>query len=96
MSLSDIITADIRLAILRGLSEDLDYSLNEAILQRMLSALGHGISADRLRSELAWLEEQRLVTTEIESGILVARLTTRGEDVAQGRARVPGVARPGP
>ncbi len=96
MSFSAVVTEDIRLSILRGLEQDPDYAHNAAVLRSLLAAIGHAVSRDRLHTELAWLEEQALVTLEDVSGVLVARLTTRGEDVALGRTRVPGVKRPGP
>lgn len=88
---------DQRYVILRVLSEDTDYTVNEAVLQRALKAVGHAISQDRLRGHLAWLEEQSLVTIEtVGTGMQLATLTTRGLDVAEKRATVPGVARPLP
>lgn len=98
MSYSEIVTADRRLMILRALAEDPEYSHNDAVLQRMLGAVGHTISADRLRTELRWLEEQGLVGIDPVGGMgmMVARLTQRGEDVARGRTTAPGVARPRP
>ncbi len=93
MSYADIVTEDQRLAILEALEGDPDYSHNEHVLGRLLQAVGHGISRDRLRTHIAWLQEQELVAVEDISGVLVVRLTSRGEDAALGRARVPGVAR---
>jgi hypothetical protein len=50
-----------------------------------------------VRSEIAWLAEQGLATSdELPGGLLVATLTERGSDVASGRASVPGVQRPNP
>jgi Fe2+ or Zn2+ uptake regulation protein len=93
MSYRDIVTQDLRLAVLQALEEDPDYSHNEQVIQRVLGALGHGVSADRMRTELRWLEEQGLVHLEDAASLLVVRLSRRGEDVALGRARVDGVAR---
>lgn len=87
---------DRRLVILRYLSEDDDYSLNDSMLDKCLAGIGHGVSRDVLRSDLAWLAEQGLVTADEVGAILVATLTARGDDVAKGRAVVPGVARPRP
>lgn len=96
MSYADIVTEDQRLAVLEALEGDPDYSHNEHVLGRLLQAVGHGVSSDRLRTHVAWLQEQGLVAVEDVSGVLVVRLTRRGEDAALGRARVPGVARPRP
>jgi repressor of nif and glnA expression len=95
MSYRDLVEADMRLVILQVLEEDPDYSHNERILQAALERVGHGISSDRLRTELRWVEEQGLVTID-DVGLFVVKLTHRGEDVALGRARVDGVARPRP
>lgn len=96
MSYEDVIAADQRLSILRALEQDPDYSHNEHVLGRVLEAVGHAVSSDRLRTHLAWLAEQDLVQVEDVAGMQVAKLTRRGEDVALGRSRVPGVARPRP
>lgn len=89
--------ADRRLAILRFLHEDPDYRLNDSLLASALEAIGHGASRDVLRTDLAWLMEQGLVTVEeVMRSLHVATLTERGADVATGRAVVPGVKRPSP
>ena len=89
-------TEHLRLAVLQILAADADYAHNELVLSSALEQLGHGVSRDNLRTELAWLAEQGLVSIEDVSGIRVARLLSRGQDVARGVARVPGVARPRP
>lgn len=96
MSFESIVNEDQRLALLQALEQDPDYSQNEHVLGRMLQAVGHGISSDKLRTHLAWLNEQGLIEVDDVAGLQVARLTRRGEDAALGRARVPGVARPRP
>lgn len=95
-SYAEIVAADQRLAILQALQEDADYSHNEHVLGRLLSAIGHHVSGDRLRSLLAWLEEQDLVGLTDLAGVTIVKLSRRGEDVALGLAREPGVARPRP
>ena len=96
MSYSEMIAEHIRLAILQVLEQDAQYAHNETVLQAALSAVGHGVSADRLRSELAWLAEQGLLAVSDVGGLQVAKLTARGGDAALGRTNVPGVARPRP
>lgn len=95
---NEFVAEDRRLAILRFLAEDSDYSLNDSVLQTALGHVGHGVSRDVLRNDLAWLSEQGLATVEQVMGgkVAVARLTDRGADVAAGRAVVPGVKRPTP
>ena len=96
MSYRTLIAEYLRLAILQVLEQDPEYAHNETVLQSALSALGHGVSADRVRSELAWLSEQGLLVVSDVYGLQVAKLTRRGADAARGRARVPGVARTRP
>ena len=96
MNFGDIVTADIRLVILRLLAEDADYSLNEFVLVDALAMYGHKMSRDKLRTELSWLYEQQLVSMQDVSGVFVAKLTARGSDVACGAATCPGVKRPRP
>lgn len=93
---ADLMASDLRLVILRLLSEDAGYSMNESLLQTAVAAYGHTVSRDRIRTELRWLEEQGLLAIAEVSTIFVARLTGRGADVASGAARVDGVKRPGP
>ncbi len=89
------IEEDQHLQILTVLEQDTDYAHNEAVLQSALDYVGHSISSDTLHTRLHWLEEQGLIQLE-DVGVLVATLTRRGADVAQGRTRVPGVARKRP
>ena len=91
-----LVQADQRLVILLVLAQDSDYSHNEYVLREALTYMGHGISQDKLRTELAWLAEQGLVATTNPAGVVVARLTARGKDVSVGAVVVPGVKRPEP
>lgn len=96
MSYEDDSIADARLRILQMLAREGDYTAHEhAIRKAIANEWGHGLSTDTVRAQLAWLDEQGLITMAGER-VLVARLTLRGEDVATGVARVPGVARPRP
>lgn len=96
MSYADLIIADQRLAVLQVLAADAAYAHNDRVLQSALGGLGHGVSADRIRTLICWLAEQELVTVEDVDDLMVAKLTTRGLDVALGRAAAPGVQRPRP
>lgn len=96
MNFSEFETQDRRLTILRGLASATQYRTNTFLLQRYLDAVAHSVSRDRVESDLAWLAEQHLVTLERPEGVTVATLTSRGQDVAEGRAVVPGVAKPKP
>ncbi|HLJ65194.1 MAG TPA: ArsR family transcriptional regulator [Stellaceae bacterium] len=98
MKFSETIAADRRLSLLELLGRASGATANHAILHSGLDELGHRCSRDQVRTELAWLQEQGLVTLRrVEHGsasILVARLTERGEDAAKGRVRIPGVRAP--
>ena len=92
---AELLDADRRLAILKSLMDG-DGSLNESILQTVLDMLGHSVSRDKIRTDLAWLKEQGLVSIETIVNVEVAHITDRGCDVAEGRATVPGVKKPRP
>lgn len=77
-------------AILRDLPRN---TANDAIMADVVNRLGVPTSRDTMRVELAWLEEQGLITTLVDEGLIVATLTERGNDCADGRAMVPGVRR---
>ncbi|ENY6783327.1 ArsR family transcriptional regulator [Providencia rettgeri] len=95
MSFAHFLREDARLVTLRLLSEMPAYTSNSSILHGALARFGHHPSRDLVKTELRWLEEQGLVTLEDIGPVLVVKLTARGEDVAMGRATVPGVKRPG-
>jgi len=96
MKYKQILQEDQRLVILRSLDDMQGYSANDSILQTVLEQYGHGISRDQVRTHINWLEEQGLIIVESAGETLVATLSTRGVDVAQGRAKVTGVKRPSP
>jgi len=86
-----------RICILRLLEAQSEYSANDSVLQMALEAFGFAESRDALHTDLQWLEEQGVVTTRIVGErVWVAKLTSRGVDVAKGRTVVPGIQRPSP
>lgn len=96
---SDVITADMRLVILRFLMEsDGDYRLNSSILHKLLDLkAGYATPRDKVVTELHWLKEQGYIELEEAGNIYIATLTQRGLDVASGRgSKVPGIAKPNP
>lgn len=85
-----------RLAILQLLAEA-GYEVNDQVLAAALEEYGYRTTRDELLGDLAWLAEQQLIADRDLSGVVVvARLTQRGLDVAEGKARAPGVKRPRP
>ena len=95
---ANVITKNRRLAILRFLAEDADYSHNTSVLQSALAQIGHGVSRDVVEADAAWLDEQELATIDRVEGlpVTVLHITGRGLDVARGFAVHPGVDRPLP
>ena len=96
MNFAEFQTEDRRLVLLRALHAAAQYSANAYLLRRFAESVGHTVSADRIEQDIAWLAEQGLVTRKAPEGVTVATLTQRGQDVADGSATVPGVARPRP
>ena len=86
---------DMRLVMLRILAETPGFRSNSSVLSMLLHQFGHTVSRDKVKTELRWLAEQGLVTLEEAGTVLVTTLTERGQDVAEGRAVVDGIARPG-
>lgn len=97
MSYAEEVTRDARLRLLQLLAEKPSYTGNEVALQAELSSkYGHALSRDRIRTELCWLDDQGLIVLQKPGGIMLATLTTTGQEVAGGIARNPGVAAPRP
>lgn len=96
MNFAEHLEQDRRLVLLRALENASQYRANATLLRRYCDVVGHAVSADRLDGDLAWLQEQGLLSTERHAELTVATLTQRGLDVATGRAVCPGVARPSP
>lgn len=95
MSLIEIENTEYRRDIINLLEQDSDYAMSELILKKALQAIGNPIAKDRLRSQLQWLKEQGLVTVKTidDTDLQTAKLTALGEDVANSRTTVPGIAR---
>jgi len=96
MNTQDIQSEHRRLEILRALNEDSDYSLNDTLLQEILEMQGYGVSLNLIATDLAWLEEQALITTRHLPGCKIATLRGRGVEAAKGIIIVPGISRPRP
>jgi len=94
MSFAEVKQEDRRLLILKALAAENDYSIHDSLLRMMLADYGHKESADTIRTDLAWLQEQGLLNTESKGILTLATATSRGCDVADGSAVVPGIRRP--
>ena len=95
MDFSRVVTKDQRLRLLQMLAQDSEGSHNQHVLRAGLEMAGHGgVTARQVRAILEWLESSGLDATEDVGSVIVARITERGEDVALGGSRYPGVANP--
>lgn len=86
------LTEDRRLVVLRVLAESSGYTANEFILQQMLEQFGHVVSIDRVRTDLAWLQEQQMLTIGDVADVQIARRAAR--TWPQAASVVPGIKRP--
>ncbi len=91
---ADILRHELRIKLLQILLEMPRYYSNSTLLCAIAQREGHETTRDQVKGELRWLSEQGLARLTEADSVLVATLTERGQDVAEGRARVAGVARP--
>ena len=96
MNYGEYAIRDLRLVLLRALARQPRYTANEAILQKEAEAFGHSRSRDAIRNELRYLSGVSAVRLVEESGYIIATLTRRGHDHAEGLAEVEGVNKPSP
>ncbi len=89
-----MLAEDRRLAILRLLKES-QGSANESVLHIALEALGHrNQPRSQIREDMRALEGFGLLVIEFYGDVMVAHVTKRGMDVAEGRVFVEGVKAP--
>ena len=86
----------LRLAILRLLAAAPGYKANSSVIHTSVNSMGFHVSRDRVQGQLDWLEEQSLTNGQKMGELVVAEITARGMDVAEGMAFVTGVDRPAP
>lgn len=94
MAIDKVMSEHQRLSMLLALGAMSNYQTNDSMLQSACAAYGHTMSNDRVLSHLAWLKEQGLVSLENNGHYTMAKLTSRGQDVAEGIATCPGVKKP--
>lgn len=85
---------DQRLVLLRILAEMPSYRANSSVLSNLMHHMGHTMTRDQVKTEMRWLAEQGLLDLDEAGSVIVATLNERGQDVAEGRARVDGIQRP--
>ena len=96
-SAAELWAQHLRILLLQLLHQLPQYRTNCRVLRDSADALGQSATLAKVRTELAWLAEQGLITTEVlQPELTVATLTERGAEVAVGRSIVPGVHRPAP
>ena len=91
------LTFDRRLVILRLLKQSGGRGNDSSLLQGV-RYIGHGgATRDEVRSDLEFLKARGLITIEyFNETVMVATITERGVDVAEGRVEVEGVKKPSP
>ena len=96
-SITALMRADARLAILQALAEDPGYSLNHRILRSFVERFtAISLSEDEVRGHIAWLEDQGALTAESVPPFTIAKLTDKGLELSRGRTSLDGVSRPSP
>ncbi|MBF9049898.1 hypothetical protein GTA62_13000 [Roseobacter sp. HKCCD9010] len=85
-----------RLTILKFLLDSPEYTSNASIMVEVCNTFGVTSTRDQVAGEVAWLKEQGMVTFEDHGDFIVVTATTRGVEIAQGKARHDGVQRPRP
>lgn len=96
MSSNSIISQDARLIVLRELVEQPGYSLNESMLQAVLSTFGINRPRDWLRDELRWLADMGAIVVREAGTVKIAQLLEKGRDHVEGRHVIEGIKRPSP
>ena len=96
MNFAEFENEQMRLTILQVLESDQDYSMNDTVIHRALDSIGYSVSHDKLKTELTWLQEQSVLSLEQHASFTIVKLSPRGQDVALGRATIPGIPRPQP
>jgi hypothetical protein len=90
------LTEERRLLILRALRAAAGFMLNHISLRTFCESMGFTVSLDKVLSDIAWLHEQELLQSSETAGVTIAKITSRGSDVARGTVRHPGVKLPEP
>lgn len=95
MKYSEHVSENRRLALLKLLVEG-GGAANEGLIYRGVQALGFvKTTPELIRQDLDWLRERGLVTHEwFDERVMVATITSRGINVAEGKVTIEGVAVP--
>ncbi|UNM95680.1 ArsR family transcriptional regulator [Ignatzschineria rhizosphaerae] len=91
--LQEVTNEDQRFLMLLSLVH-MSFEGNDSMIKDALYAYGHRISSSDIKEHLLWLEGMGLVELSKVGPYTKAKLTQKGQDVAEGRERVNGVRRP--
>jgi hypothetical protein len=95
MNPDNIYTPNQRMLILQALYKDADYRLNTEMLQRLLRTFGHSCGIVEVNALVGYLERRGYLSCErLENGMVIAKLTRAGQDVAEGNVIAEGIDRP--
>ena len=82
----------VRRAIL-DLLYDIGGEQNDDVLALLLGRLGHRVARRDIRSQLAWLADEGLISLEEVGPFQVVRILADGRDCAEGKLNIDGVSR---
>jgi hypothetical protein len=91
---SALVEEDACLVILKELAVQTDGSLSDSILVEVVKAFGHNRTRDWVRARMRRLAEVGGVRLTEVGTVLIATITTHGEDHVQSRLVLDGVKRP--
>ncbi|MBP2301295.1 VpaChn25_0724 family phage protein [Azospirillum picis] len=80
MSWTEHLTEDLRLVILRILSEAPGHRANSSIIQTAANALGHHVTRAQVEQQIGYLGDLAAVTTDKVGAVLVVTLGQPGDD----------------
>jgi hypothetical protein len=95
-TLSQIMSEDARLIILRALLEQSDGRLNSELLRSTLESFGINKTRDWVHEELRWLADMMAVKLTDAGSVRIAELLTKGRDHVERRIMIEGIKRPSP
>lgn len=95
MSYEQILNENRRLVILRFLNEIVGNSANESVLETAANKIGVTSTREDIRDELSFLQERGCIKIEwYADKCMVAKLTRRGQYVAEGKENIYGIKSP--
>lgn len=93
----DEYNATARLTMLKALSEQADYRLNDTILQSILETFAINRGRAYLHNQLSWLETEAGAVKLTKAGsVVIAEITETGLDHVERRVVIAGVRKPRP